>query len=367
MKKVCHMSSHHSPVSVRIFKKQCVSLAKNGYRVFYAVPGNGPKSVDGVSFEYVKDTKGLLGRIFLNPLRVYVSAKKVDAAIYHFHDPELIFLAFLVKISGKKVIYDVHENLPAKCFDAGLKKLSYTGRLIVWIIDIVEKFFANKFDFNITVNEDIGKRFRKEKTGIITNYPILSLINYSKNINQNKTPSVIYAGLLNKNRGIREIVDAMGYFDDGQVKLVLMGSWQDRVYKEECMKSVGWKNCIYYGQIPLNETYGYMKSSVVGLVNFLPLKNHLYSMPNKAFEYMAFGMPIVMSDFKFWKQKFSGCAMFVDPTNPKEISDAISKLISDKSLREKLGAEGRKIVEEKYSWESESKKLISIYSNLLKV
>ena len=118
MIKVCHLSSHHSPSSVRIFKKQCVSLAKVGYSVTYIVPGNGESIKDGVKLEYIKQRKGIIARILIKPYFVYKKAKSIKADIYHFHDPELMLFGFLLKFMGRKVIYDIHEDLPGKISDS---------------------------------------------------------------------------------------------------------------------------------------------------------------------------------------------------------------------------------------------------------
>lgn len=359
------MSSHHSPCSIRILKKQCVALAKEGYHVYYVVPGSGEEEIDGVNLRYVRKKAGFLGRVFINPLRTYIASKRINADLYHFHDPELMFFGFLLKLSGNKVVYDVHENLPAKCADAGLKKIFLLGPFFVWLIDRLEKFFAGRFDFNITVNQDIADRLPAFKTIIITNYPILSLIHFTKYKQANDPPVIIYAGLLNRIRGIKELVAAMAFVKN-KASLVLLGTWQDDAYKNECLQLESWTYCFYGGNVPLEVAYKIMDSSDIGIVNFMPLDNHLYSMPNKAFEYMAFGLPTIMSDFPFWRAKFADCALFVDPQNPKNIASAIIELAVNPSLRQNLGLQGRQFVENSYSWEAESKKLISTYRKLLK-
>lgn len=365
MNKICHLSSHHSPFSIRIFKKQCSSLAKAGFKVHYVVPGNGRKDVSGVEFHYVKKRNDLFGRAISNPYRTYLAAKNLNAKLYHFHDPELIFYAFLLKLRGKIVIYDIHEDLPAKIKDSNLKKIPLIRNLVAWLADKLEKFFANKFDYNITVNENIAQKFPSKKTQIITNYPILNLLgNPEKTINNNP-PIVVYAGLLTRIRGIKEMVEAMAIVKS-RAQLLLLGSWRSKAYKEECMQSEGWKYCTYKGQLPLEDAYMMVKKSDIGIINFLPLENHLHSMPNKAFEYMAAGLPMVMSNFTFWEKLFSECALFSDPNNPKQLSEKIIAFATNDALRREMGLVSRKLIDDKYSWEKESEKLIDLYRSVLK-
>jgi len=364
MEKVCHLSSHHSPVSVRIFKKQCRSLAKAGFDVTYVVPGKpedeGVK--DGVEVICVKKGSGLLSRAITKPYRVYKKGKSVNAHIYHFHDPELLPFVYLLHLRGKKIVYDIHEDLPAKIKELKSNHLKFVLGIFAKLAALMETFFVKKFPFNITVNEEIKKRFKGANIEIITNYPLVKLFKSDDVINfkSNEVPIIIYAGLLNRIRGIKEIIDAAGFLN-GSIRLVLLGSWQNKVYEDECRESAGWRYTDYLGMLPLEEAYRKIEQSDIGIINFLPLKNHLNSMPNKAFEYMAAGKPMIMSDFKYWKTMFSECAVFADPTNAIDIADKMDLLVTNEKLKIKKAQNARTLIESKFSWESEEKKLIEIY------
>lgn len=80
--------------------------------------------------------------------------------------------------------------------------------------------------------------------------------------------------------------------------------------------------------------YSFLKVANIGLVNYLPLPNYLKALPNKPFEYMACNLPMVMSNFADWQRIFEECAL--------------------------------QLIEEKYSWENESKKLLDVYEELRK-
>lgn len=367
MTKVCHLTSHHAPQSVRIFKKQCVSLAKSGYQVFYVVPGSGKQKIDGVTLKYFKRTPGIFGRLFINPWKACFSAIIINADIYHFHDPELMFFAYILKLAGKKVIYDVHEDLVAKCSDLIFNNFFFMGYFFIRLIELIEKFFSHRFDLNIfaelgySLDERMVRRFPSKKTEVIGNYPIMPSYKYvseKKNI-----LTLVYAGSLTNIRGIREVLYAVELVKY-PIRFVLMGTWKNIDFKHECMRTKGWDHCDYLGQVSLETVYNKFSESHIGIATLYPQGNYLHSMPTKAFDYMVFGLPVIMSDFPFWREKFNGCAMFVDSQNSSQIADAITKLAENPTLRASMGNKGNNLIQKKYSWEAESKKLYSIYKKI---
>jgi glycosyltransferase involved in cell wall biosynthesis len=96
-----------------------------------------------------------------------------------------------------------------------------------------------------------------------------------------------------------------------------------------------------------------------------PQHNYLTNLPVKAFEYMTCSLPVVMSDFPYWREVFEGAALFVDPQRPEAIAAAIRHLLDHPDEARRLGERGRMMVEEKYSWEAESVKLLALYDHIL--
>ena len=108
---------------------------------------------------------------------------------------------------------------------------------------------------------------------------------------------------------------------------------------------------------------GYSKA---GLVTFLPSPNHLDAQPNKMFEYMSAGMPIITSNFPLWAEivKENGCGLCVDPLKPEQIAIAIEYINSNPKEADNMGKNGKKAVLEKYNWGVEEVKLVNLYSRL---
>ena len=93
----------------------------------------------------------------------------------------------------------------------------------------------------------------------------------------------------------------------------------------------------------------------------------MQSLPVKLFEYMGAGLPIIASDFPFWRKTLEGidCAIFVNPRNPKEIANAIEFLLANPSTAETMGLNGQSAVLARFNWDSEARKLVDLYSNLV--
>src|SRR5215472_2771360 len=110
--RVVHMTSVHSALDHRIFNKECRALARAGFDV--TVVGPYPQDIvrERVRIKSVSKSPRRLLRMTHTAWRVYMEAERQAADIYHFHDPEMIPLALLLRARGKKVVYDIHEDYP---------------------------------------------------------------------------------------------------------------------------------------------------------------------------------------------------------------------------------------------------------------
>jgi glycosyltransferase involved in cell wall biosynthesis len=85
----------------------------------------------------------------------------------------------------------------------------------------------------------------------------------------------------------------------------------------------------------------------------------------KLFEYMAFGLPIVLFDLKEGRRTAGPAALYAEPNDPADLARMISRLLDSRKLRQDLGACGRKRVEDGLNWETEKATLLQAYSTAL--
>ncbi len=366
--KICHISTVHSAFDDRIFHKECKTLVKSGYDVSLIVQHDKEEIIEGIKIIPLPKPKNRLNRMLFLPFKAYKLALKQKAEIYHFHDPELIFIGLLLKLKGKKVIYDIHEDVPRQILTKPYLK-KHILYIISYLFEKFENLFARRFDFLITATPHIRDRFLKINNSSIdiNNFSLLNEM-YNDIKWEERENNIAYIGGIAKIRGIIELVKALEYLNI-DINLYLAGDFENKNLEQYVKSLNGWNKVKYYGYIERKGISKLLKNSKIGIVTFHPEPNHLFSSPVKMFEYMSAGIPVIVSNFPLWKEiiERNNCGICVDPQSPEEIAKAVEYLINNPEIAKQMGENGRKVVEEKYNWQNEEKKLLKIYGDLLNV
>ncbi len=359
MQKICHLSSVHSTYDIRIFHKECKSLTKK-YEVHLVVQGDKDELVDGVQIHHIKKSnKGRLNRMTSGVYQVYKHALGVDAELYHFHDPELIPVGFLLKLKGKKVIYDIHEDVPKQIMSKEwiAKPLRH---IVSGTMKITEKICNIFFDGIISVTPEVCCRFRNVEC--IYNNPIVEAYN-SEPAHKHDSFTFCYAGGITKIRGIEEMIEASKTAD---VKLLLAGSFENDSVRNFVEANLS-EEILYEGFLSRERMKEFYSKSDCGLVVLYPEPNYIKSQPIKMKEYMEAGIPFIASNFPDWidfVEKYQ-CGICVEPSNIEQIVEAMLYLKNNPEKAREMGMNGRKAVEENFSWKNEEIKLFSFYARIL--
>jgi glycosyltransferase involved in cell wall biosynthesis len=178
---------------------------------------------------------------------------------------------------------------------------------------------------------------------------------------------------MSKIRGIIELIEAFGIVAKKypQWRLSLVGNASPPSFGkeiEELISELGLQeNIKLIPWVPYEEKERFSSEASIGVVTYLPYPNNISCLPNKLFDYMLVGLPVIASNFPLYKEVVdeNNCGLIVDPTKPEEIAAAIEYLIEHPEEARKMGKNGRKAVLEKYNWEKESKKLLAIYERVL--
>ncbi|MEX1027269.1 MAG: glycosyltransferase family 4 protein [Candidatus Paceibacterota bacterium] len=368
--KVIHFSTVHSPSDVRIFRKQCVTLVNAGWDVTLVTAAsqsdaNEACDQSGVQLVILPPSGGRISRMTVTMLRMLWFLIWHRADIYHFHDPELLLIGFILRALGRRVIYDVHEDVPA----AILNRHWVPPKLripIAGVANRMETLGGRWLSGVIGATPHIASRFPPQKTAVVQNYPVIQLDDEQARFSaDNGVERVVFVGWISLERGIGQVVKALELVNQKRpVRLALAGNYHSNI-AQVLEQSPGWQYVDFLGWQTRPQVAKLLASSRAGVVTFLPIPNHVESQPNKLFEYMSAGLPVIASDFPLWREFVGDRGQLVDPENPQAIADAMLYYLEHPDEARQAGERGRQAVQERFNWQAESRELIAIYDRVM--
>lgn len=371
-RRIVHLTSVHSAFDVRIFQKECRSLANAGFHVTIVVPHSKDEVSDGVRIRAVPQMngEGRLHRMTATVWSVLREALSQNADLYHFHDPELMPVGLVLRAWGKKVIYDIHENVPQ---DILLKEYLpiWSRGFLSGLVGKTETFVSRFFSALVTVSPLIAARFAScnSRTVVVHNFPEFAELADTAGVPwETREPKVVFPGGILPERGIRQMIHAMACLPASSAATleIACAEFPPNLW-HELTGHPGWARVRYLGALNRKRICDLLSRASAGLVLYLPQGQNLCALPHKLFEYMAAGIPVIASDFPLWRQLLDGidCALFVDPLKPQAIAEAIQYVLTHPDESARMGSRGREAVRHAYNWDSQARELIKLYTGLL--
>ncbi len=368
--KIAHLTSHHPILDNRIFHRECRSLVEAGFAVVLVAQHDRDERRDGIDILAVPRYRNRLERVTLTAARVAWRALRSRAAIYHFHDPELIPWGLLLRLLGKRVIYDVHEDFSQAAgvrswLPAWLRSpLAATIRLVdrlaerAFVIVIAERYYARTFPNAVEV----------------LNYA--NLEDYGRIIGIERAPRrqdrirLLYTGSVTNSRGAAHHIRLLDHLPEtaelhlvGQCNGAELAELEDRAARDPRLVLAVSRSWVPYARIV--DTYA--GEWTAGLAIFPDTPHYREKELTKFFEYMAAGLPIICSDFPTWRAIVADyeIGVCVDPEDPAATAAAIRWLAERPEEAAAMGDRGRRLVVERFNWSSQARNLVALYRRLL--
>jgi glycosyltransferase involved in cell wall biosynthesis len=307
--------------------------------------------------------------------QVYETQGGVRADFYHAHDLNTLPLAFaMARRHGAKLVYDSHElYLDRNRF----RPLSFFGRLFV---QRIEAFLIRRCDGVITVNESIAEILRDRYSiplpTVVMNTPFRcdSSIDPGSRSLRSCLPIrsdhriLLYSGGITFNRGLDKLIRSLVLLPD--CHLIMMGYGAEAFVQELAELAEHEKvadRLSFFGPVPSEEVSLYAASADLGVA---PIENaclsYYYCSPNKLFEYIHAGLPVIASNFpemcRVIDRHQIGEAF--DPSDPADIARSVKKILDQPEKLPRLRENSRQAAAF-YNWEIESKRLLKLYRDLL--
>lgn len=365
--RVCHLTSVHRVNDIRVFHKECATLAKAGFDVtLIGVAANVPDR--GVKIIPLPDEGNRFQRMVGRTWAAYRHAVQVRADLYHFHDPELLPYGFMLKRrTGAKVIFDSHEcfreDVVAKDWIPAVLRAPVGG-----VVGAIEDYVAHRIDQVVAATPHIAEALAKHARRVVTinNYPLENEFGASTEPGSGVRDSICYVGAISFVRGIIPFLDALSFIRE-DVRVHIAGLFASTAVEQAVRSHSNWHRVTFHGQVDRDQIARIYAQSFAGIVTFFPVPNHVYSQPNKLFEYMSAGIPIVCSHFPLWCGVIEqgGCGITVDPEDPRAIGAAIEELRSNRERGEQMAKRGVQLVHDRYNWEHEGRLLVESYDDLI--
>ncbi|MCW9044078.1 MAG: glycosyltransferase [Pseudopelagicola sp.] len=345
-----------------------MALRYPGRVALFVMDGQGDAQDDRSSLRIVDmgaRPRGRIARMLKGNWRAFRAVRSAAPSIAQFHDPELIPAGLLLTLTGVRVIYDIHEDVPKQVLSKAYIRPAALRRVISGVVRRVERFAVNRFAAAVVAVESIGKRFPKEKVLLIRNFPRADLMTRSRQpADPDKRFVINYAGSLTRLRGIPDLVAAMEHLPD-HAELQLLGNWHPATLEEECRALPGWSKCQFLGRVPHDEVVQHMQDAHLGVQLTHDIPNHTGGLATKVFEYLFLGVPVLMSDTAEKRHIYDDLVSYAEPANPSAIAAAIREIMANYEPLRARTENNTPRVRATYSWEAEAARLGDTYDKLL--
>ena len=369
------VTSIHPDFDSRIWK-HAKAMAAAGWRVDLIAPWvrKEERIPEGIRTHFFRRVSSRRARPLLVPLRVARRLLPVVGAsdIVHFHDIDILPWMSMLSLSNN-VVYDVHEDYPEEMMIREWVPNSLR-RPFAKLLEVGQRVFAQPIRNIVLTQAELdhefsGSRFRKI---LMLNYASVDLMEDWTDDYLSRSATVAFIGSQHRNNGTDLLVEIAARVRKLRPGVRFIAS--DRFPNKEAREAVlaqrtalGADNLEFIPNVRPHELMSVLNQATIAISPNLRVKQQIRGAHNKIYEFMAAGLPIVLSDLPHQVEVVGGsdCGILAQPEDTDSFVRAIVELVDNPIRGKQLGMHGQRAFRERYSWESQMPTLLELYERII--
>ena len=349
--------------------KQCQTLTGQ-YEVFCAIPSANPSIAPDIRFIGLPFFRRVVWRTFITGPYILLRCLWLRPAVVHVYVPEFIPFAFIFRLLGAAVIYEVQENLFKKMHLKKFNRGYVLEQAFRWFDALARRHFYLIFTEHGYLDTYTNLTWPH---AIIYNYPLLPFLEpfrhpYQPHATQ---PVFFYIGWLSFERAFDTLIDGLARLKETYPAFVMHLFGRQTFSDADLERLPGFdrvrSNVHFHGYADQRKAFPYAARATAGIALLKPVGDYLDSYTTKLFEYMALGLPVITSDFPLYRDVVERhqCGFCLSPCDPAQLAAVMAYLIEHPNEARLMGERGRSAVERTYNWTTEARKLLGFYRLIL--
>jgi glycosyltransferase involved in cell wall biosynthesis len=345
------------------------------------------KKIDGIKVIYIKVPYNQKMNVFyrlISFVRFMIKStiealkvKNIDLVIATSTPLTIGFPALaLKKIKKTPYLFEVRDLWPEVPIQMG----ALNNKLLVKLAILFEKKIYDNAEHIITLSPGMKDGIIKKNISDskITVIPNMSKINefWPREKNESlikdlglklNSFKIIHFGSIGLANGVFSIIESAKLLNnDPEIEIIFIGGGsQEEAMKTKC-EEYNLKNVFFLGEFPMKTTSEIVNFCDISIVSFLDLPILYTNSPNKLFDSLSAGKPIIVNSAGWTKDLVENnkCGLYVDPNNPQDFIEKINHLKSNKELLLEMGKKSRDLAINKYDKEILSEKFIEVINSI---
>ena len=284
----------------------------------------------------------------------------------------------LARLKGVPFLFEVRDLWPKFAIAVGVLKNPLLIRLSLWL----ERFLYHRAD-RVMVNSPgyvahvAGCGVPRERIELVPNGADTEMFHPEDNGAAFRTLHglagkfvMLYAGAHGMSNDLGVVLEAAKILQDvtatSEVTVTFLGDGKEKPALQKQAAGMGLANVVFLPPVAKNEMAGALAGADACLAILKPIEEYKTTYPNKVFDYMAAGRPVVLAIDGVIRDvvEAAGCGLFVEPGNPSALAEAVRTLAGDAGRSRRMGLAGREYLEKHFSRSQLGEKLAGILKSM---